>query len=267
MEKLHLVIIDPQRDFCDPMGALAVPGADEDMRRLASLIYRIGPRIHDIHCTLDTHHYFDIAHPGFWMDPNGSHPAPCTVITGNDVEKGVWRATNPVFQDYGRKYVAQLEANDRYPLCIWPPHCLIGTDGHTVAPDLMKALLKWEREQAGMVDFVTKGSNFKTEHYSAVQADVPDPDDPTTLLNMRLIQALEQADMIFLAGEASSHCLKFTVEDVADTFDEKHVRKMTLLTDCCSPVAGFEKEAEVFIQEMEQRGMQTAKSDEVFISG
>lgn len=265
MEKLHLVIIDPQRDFCDPAGALAVQGADQDMKRLAALIDRIGPRLFDIHCTLDTHHFFDISHPVFWVDSFGNHPAPFTIITRADVENGAWRTTNPGFQDHGLKYVGKLEANKRYPLCIWPPHCLIGSVGHGVDPRLMDAFLTWEKEQIGMVDFVTKGSNFRTEHYSAVKADVPDPDDPTTMLNMRLIRALEQADMILLAGEASSHCLKFTVEDIADTFDEKHVRKMILITDCCSPVTGFETQAEEFIEQMRKRGMQTAKAAEILV--
>ncbi len=30
MTKVDLLIIDPQVDFCDPNGNLAVPGADED---------------------------------------------------------------------------------------------------------------------------------------------------------------------------------------------------------------------------------------------
>jgi DNA-binding transcriptional ArsR family regulator len=44
-----------------------------------------------------------------------------------------------------------------------------------------------EKENFKMVDFVTKGSNYWTEHYSAVQADVPDSQDPTTMLNTELI--------------------------------------------------------------------------------
>jgi len=32
-----LLIIDLQNDFCDPPGTLSVPGAGEDMQRLAGL--------------------------------------------------------------------------------------------------------------------------------------------------------------------------------------------------------------------------------------
>jgi nicotinamidase-related amidase len=232
------------------------------MERLAGLVGRMEKKIWDIHCTLDTHHYFDISHPVFWRDLNGNNPNPFTIITRQDVENGKWRATHPKFQQYVLDYVAQLEANKRYPLCIWPPHCLIGTQGHGVIPVLADALLNWEKHQIAMVDYVTKGSNFKTEHYSAVQADVPDPSDPSTMLNLRLIKTLEDADVILLAGEALSHCLKFTVEDIAGTFDEKHIRKMVLLTDCASPVPGFEQQGRDFVTNMVARGMQTSTSAE-----
>ena len=103
-------------------------------------------------------------------------------------------------------YVQTLAKNGRYPLCIWPPHCLIGSPGHAVMPELFAALLDWEQRFA-LVDYVTKGSNIWTEHYSAVQADVPDPADPGTQINTALIQTLLKADMIAVAGEAGSHCL------------------------------------------------------------
>jgi len=260
MEKLHLLIIDPQRDFCDPDGALSVPGADKDMERLAKLIHRIEKKIWDIHCTLDTHHFFDISHPVFWTGTDGKHPKPFTIISADDVKNGAWRTTNPQFQKYALEYVSKLSANKRYPLCIWPPHCLIGTKGSTVVPVLMQAFLSWEENEIAMVDYVTKGSNFKTEHYSAVCADVPDPADPSTMLNSRLIKTLEEADMIAVAGEALSHCLKFTVEDIANTFDEKHIQKMVLLEDCASSVPGFEQQGRDFVKNMKARGMQTAMS-------
>jgi len=66
--KVDLLVIDPQVDFCIPGNALVVDGADQDMKRLAAMIDRIGDKIDDIHCTLDQHHLIDIAHPIFWMN-------------------------------------------------------------------------------------------------------------------------------------------------------------------------------------------------------
>jgi nicotinamidase/pyrazinamidase len=115
-----------------------------------------------------------------------------------------------------------------------------------------------------MVDYVTKGSNIYTEHYSAVQADVPDPQDPSTMLNTRLIQTLEQADMIALCGEAINFCVANTVRDIANNFGEENIKKFVLLTDATSPVPGkdFEPLTDSFMKEMTKRGMKVSTTKE-----
>ncbi|MCP4104628.1 MAG: isochorismatase family protein [Desulfobacteraceae bacterium] len=261
---LRVLIIDPQNDFCNKNGALFVPGADDDMVRLSAMINRLKDKISDIHVTLDTHHFVDIAHPTFWVDSDGNHPESLkTVITVDDVENGKWRATNPQLQKRALEYVRSLETNKRYALVIWPYHCLIGSWGYGVYPELYDALLKWEKDFC-MVDYVTKGSNIYTEHYSAVQADVPDPQDPSTMLNTRLIQTLEEADIIALSGEALNFCLANTVTDIANNFGEENIKKFVLLTDATSVVPGkdFEPLTENFLKEMTQRGMQVSTTKE-----
>jgi len=266
--RVDLLIIDPQNDFCDPKGALYVVGADKDMSRLAKFIKEKKSKIDDIHSTLDSHHYIDIAHPIFWVDSRGSHPGPFTIITADDVNKGTWRTMNPQFMKRASEYVNSLAANGRYPLCIWPPHCLIGSWGYGVVPELFDSLLAWEKDFA-MVDYVTKGSNFWTEHYSAVQADVPDPEDPDTQLNQGLIQILQSSDMTLIAGEARSHCLANTVRDIANNFGEENIKKMYLLTDCTSDVADmpgstmFKDMGEGFIKEMTKRGMNLTTTKDI----
>lgn len=265
--RIDLLIIDPQNDFCDPKGALYVPGAENDMTRLAKMILRLKDKIDDIHVTLDSHHYVDIAHPVFWLDSKGQHPGPFTIISAADVENGTYRATNPQFQQRVLDYVKTLEVNGRYPLCVWPVHCLIGSWGYIVYPELFDSLLKWEKDFA-MVDYVTKGSNLWTEHYSAVQADVPDPQDPDSQLNIRLIETLQDADIILLAGEAKSHCLANTVIDIADNFGEENIKKMILLTDATSTVPDppgttmFTDFSEKFERDMVARGMQLSTTEE-----
>jgi nicotinamidase-related amidase len=124
-------------------------------------------------------------------------------------------------------------------------------------PELRDALLQWERQRFTMVDYVTKGSNPWTEHYSAVCADVPDPADPGTQINTRFIQTLTEADVVAIAGEAGSHCLAYTVRDVANSFgDDSYVQRLVLLEDATSPVSGFENLQSDFIREMRGRGMQ-----------
>lgn len=280
--KVEFLIIDPQNDFCHPNGSLFVPGAKEDSDRLAETLKRLRGKINDIHVTLDTHHYVDIAHPISWVDSSGTHPNPFTLISKEDVEKGVWKATNPQWQKRFLEYVTSLETNKRYLLCIWPPHCLIGSWGHNVIEPVYEELLIWEgkpqipdphfgsahsmvygddgKKYFAMVDYVTKGSNFWTEHYSAVQADVPDSTDTSTLLNTPLIQTLQDADLIPLSGQALSHCVANTVRDIANKFSDDNVKKLVLLTDTTSSVPGFENLGQEFLDEMIGRGMQTSKA-------
>lgn len=262
----HMLIIDPQNDFHDQEGAaLPVPGSFEDARRISQIIKRNRKGINDIHITLDTHQLLDIAHPIMWINSQGNHPTPFTIITQDDVNQGKWRAYNPALQKRMQDYVEQLESNGRYPLCIWPPHCLIGGWGYGLVEPVWNAVEEWESERIRRVDYVTKGHNPWTEHYSAVQADVPDPADPTTQLNAQLIKTLEQADVIFLSGQALSHCVANTVRDVANNFGKQSISKLVMIEDTSSPVPGFEQLADDFLHEMKARGMQTAKAAEVTV--
>lgn len=274
-QRLEFLIIDPQVDFCDPNGALFVKGADEDSIRLGNTIKRLKNRIDDIHVTLDTHHYVDIAHPIFWVDSNGNHPSPGTIITIDDFMNGIWRPTNPAYmnretmkkiggdRDGVKEYLESLKANNRYVLCIWPPHCLIGSPGHNVISPIYDALIEWEKDFT-MVDYVTKGSNFMTEHYSAVKADVVDPTDPGTMLNNNLIQTLENADIIALSGQALDFCVANTIRDIANNFGDESIKKMVLLIDTTSAVnvPGLEHLANDFLNEMKSRGMQVCKCED-----
>lgn len=250
MKKIHALIIDGQVSFCDPKGELYVKGADKDMERLAKMVRRLKDKLDDIHVTLDSHHAVHIAHPIFWKDKKGQHPPLYTIIKSQDVKDGIWTTTKPSLFKRGLNYVMELEKNARYPLCIWPPHCLIGTIGQTVYPVLNEALQEWCNDFAS-IDYVTKGSNILTEHYSAIVADVPDPSDPGTQMNTNFINTLNEADIVLLSGEASSHCLKNTLEDLLNYFkDDSMFSKIVLLTDATSPVPGFEHLEKQMIKSM-----------------
>ncbi len=249
--KTHLLIIDPQNSFCHPKGELYVPGAQEDSKRLSNYIKKNIDKIDEIHVTLDSHQEVDIAHPIFWVNSKNEHPSPFTIISRVDVENGVWRTTNPSCLKIAKNYVTQLEKNARYPLCIWPPHCIIGKNdngfcGHAIESSISEALTEWSIKRFKRIDFVTKGSNPFTEHYSAVKADVIDPSDPTTHLNTGLINTLAAAHEIIITGQALSHCVRFTIMDIAAEFGNEACKKFKLLGDTSSSVPGFEKNGEDF---------------------
>ena len=270
-----LLVIDPQRSFCEVVdqtqqqtlhnGELCVPGAWEDMNRLANAIRNSGKKINSIVCTLDSHHPWHIAH-GRWYNPV---PAPFTVlsnvngeIVGSDGNK--YDTAIPSLKSWTLNYLSELSNRKRYPHVIWPEHCLIGTLGSTVVPQLFEAFHEWSQVNKNNVTYVTKGSNPKVEHFGAVFAEVEDPQDFTTKLNTDFVNLVMSYDRILLAGEALSHCLANTVRDLSTQFPNGDlIRKCVLLQDCASSVPGFETLGDSFISDMCKLGMKVIKSDEI----
>ena len=276
---IHLVIIDPQNDFCDlpedyrpflfgaagrrQAPALPVVGAHADMQRIAALIEQGGAGLDAISITLDAHQLVDIAHPTFWFQGDGSPVSPFTQIRATDVREGRYRPRAADAVPRVLAYLDALEANGRYTHMIWPVHCEIGSWGHNVHDDVRRAYNRWEAERVAVVNKVFKGSNPWTEHFSAIQAEVPLADDAGTQLNAAFVARLQKADRVLIAGEAGSHCVKATTEHIVENFAAADLGKLVLLTDCMSPVAGFEVPYANFVEDMRQRGVQIATSAEV----
>ncbi|KQV92108.1 cysteine hydrolase family protein [Pelomonas sp. Root1237] len=277
--KTHLLLIDPQNDFCDlPVDwlprspvtgeliqpALPVAGAHADLQRAAGLVERLRGQIDAITVTLDSHHRIDIAHPGFWLETaSGRHPGPFTPITAAQVRCGEYLPRDPAHLDRALAYLDALEAAGRYTLMVWPVHCQMGNWGHGVHAGLQAALDAWADREGRSVAVVTKGENPWTEHYSALQAEVPDPSDESTALNQALLAELDRFDRVLIAGEAGSHCVRATVEHLADHLPSRQLAKLVLLTDCISPVAGFEAQQAGFLAAMRARSLQLSTSTEI----
>lgn len=263
MANIQLLIIDPQNDFIDQPGAtLGVPGALEDMKRLSHMIERVLPRIDAIRVSLDSHQKMHIGNVDWWIDRNGNHPAPFTKITvdmvdGSDPEYKCRQADSAriKFRTLSVQYAKDLYARGRNPLMAWPAHCLQGSHGAAVHPILYKSLELYQ-DRFRTVEFKTKGTNIYTEHFSVISADVPNPDDPSTLPDMEFVGRLATADIIGIGGIALSHCVRWTVKDIADKFGPDQVKKLVLLTDATSPVPGFEADSQSFIRDMRDMGMQ-----------
>jgi len=264
MPRIEMLIIDPELDFCQPGAPLFVTGADGDMSRLAKMVGRIYKDLDDIHITQDAHHWFDVGHPCFWLDGNFKHPDPFQTLSPDDLKTSKWRPAVSILQQKMLDYVTALESGGRYPLWVWPPHCLIGSPGVTIVPDLFAAVGMWEaHKKTAFVDYVTKGTNPYTEHYSAVKAEVPDPEDSLTQINTRFVETLKGADIILAGGEAGNFCLANTLRDIAHEFgDDSLVSKIILIEDATSPVGpNGQQEQDDFIHEMVGRGMRTTTTD------
>jgi nicotinamidase-related amidase len=259
-----LLVIDPQNDFVNSSGALSVKGADKDMERLAKMVDKHGDVIDDIQISLDSHFLIHISHPFWWQNSSGKPPSPFTLISVEDVEKGIWRPKNPEWKDWALEYVTTLRNNGKYVLCIWPPHCIIGSVGAAIYPTFYDAVSRWESKYFAIAPRTTKGSNPFTEHYSIVKADCPRADDSGTRLNGKLVRTLQQYDTILISGEALSHCVASTVQDIAAEFSPDQVKKFVLLEDASSSVTGFEAQGKQFVDDMVKKGMQIAKTDTFF---
>src|SRR5690606_4039697 len=135
-------------------------------------------------------------------------------ITVEGVCAGQWRARDASMQAYSLGYVSALKGSGKAVLTIWPEHCLIGSWGHNVHPDVAAALQDWEKTYAKAVKYVWKGTNPLTEHYSAITAELVLANDPSTAANIELLTSLNRADTILVAGEAQSHCVAGTIQDV-----------------------------------------------------
>ena len=235
-ENVHLVIIDMQVDFCHQNGSLYVPGAMGDIQRTIEFIYNNAERITNITCSLDSHLPHQIFHPAWWADEAGNHPAPFTLITYDDIKQGKWRPLVAPVQS--TNYVKQLEQEAKKQLTIWPYHVMIGSIGNALDPELFTAVLYHSIARKTQPTWLTKGSIPLTEHYSIIQPEVSVPNHPMGGKNKPFLDTLAQADVVVIAGEAESHCVLETVEDLVEDFSSQPeaLQKIYFLRDCTSPV-------------------------------
>jgi len=233
--KTAFLIIDAQYDFCNPAGALYVPGAQEDIQRLSKLITANVNKIDAVFATLDTHPVNDISHPSFWQDAAGNTPARFTLITATDVKAGQWR---PRFEpDKVLCYLEQLEVQGEFVHCIWPEHCLHGSRGAALDDSLFEALRHFAHT-GKEYRTIKKGTNPMTEHFGIFQAQIPIENAPETQLNTTLITDLMQFDRVYLCGEAKSHCVATSLKQVMQHAPELAC-KLVIIEDIMSDVTGF----------------------------
>ncbi|CAN7379240.1 cysteine hydrolase [Pseudorhodoferax sp. LjRoot39] len=277
-----LLLIDAQNDFCDTpadlrpvMGeamvdgrrvplreapALAVAGAHLDMLRMAGFIADAGPYLEHIVATLDAHPFVAIERTTFWRAADGSEVAPFTEITARSVLAGTYTPVGPDRIDPASgqrlldrvvELLGRLEQAGRFRLMAWPVHCVTATWGAALHPAIAQALNAWERASHNPVHKVHKGEYALAEHYGVFEAETPLAEVASTRFNTALADELRCA-LLFIGGEASSHC-------VARSYDQLVAHRGTgagivLLSDCMSPVAGFEPAHAAFLDRARAAG-------------
>ena len=233
-----LLAIDVQNDFIDG-GALAVPGSVGDVERITRFIYDNMAHITSIMCSLDTHIPQQIFHPCWWADENGNHPDPYTVITYADVEANRWRPLIGIQESI--KYLKELEST-KNQLCIWPYHCIWGTDTAALESEFAKMVYFHSVARKSKVSMVQKGTDPYSEMYGIIKPEY----SIKNFLNTTILNAIEKYDEIYVVGEAASHCLLESVKQIAEHFANRPdvTQKITILEDCTSPITGFEADTQ-----------------------
>ena len=227
--RVCLFAVDCQNTFCTPGFELFVPGAPEDSRRLCEFVYRNLGGLTEVVATLDTHRAFQIFLAAFLVGRGGRRPPPYTVISVADVKAGVWRAADPSLQGHLAHYVRALADGAKYELIVWPYHAMLGGVGHALVSAVEEAFFFHALAREAPTRFEAKGDNPLTEHYSALGPEVGG--EP----NLPLVEHLRTFDAVLVAGQAKSHCVAWTVEDLLRLAPELAPR-LYLLEDCSSPV-------------------------------
>lgn len=286
--RICLMAIDVQNTFCIPKFELFVgdrsgTGAVDDSVRLCQFIYHNLGAITAIAPTMDTHTAMQIFHPIFWINDAGEHPTPAaTNIQLEDVEKGVWKVNPAVIhsiagggnylalQKYAHHYVRQLSQEGKYPLTVWPYHSMLGGIGHALVSAVEEAIFFHNIARNSQTMFEIKGGNPLTENYSVLRPEVlADANGrPIAQKNTRFIQKLLDFDAVIIAGQAKSHCVAWTIDDLLTEIlaqDPSLARKVYLLEDCTSSVVvpgvvDFTDQANAAFRRFADGGMHLVKS-------
>jgi len=257
--KIALMPIDAQITFCHPGGALYVAGrsghgAQEDTVRTAQFIYRNLRVLTRVIPTLDTHTAFQIFHRMFWVDEQGKHPAPATLITLDEVRAGRW-SVNPAMawsvlgdagkysylRQYALHYVEALTSGGKYPLMIWPHHAMLGDIHHALMPTLQEAAFFHAIARGSQSDYRVKGGNPLTENYSVLAPEVLEDQHKRAIAqrSSKFLETLLQYDALIICGQAKSHCVAWTIADLLSGIqaqDPELAKKVYLVEDLTSPV-------------------------------
>jgi nicotinamidase-related amidase len=283
--KICLLAIDMQNTFCAPgyelfVGGRSGTGAVDDTKRLCEFIYKNLNLITEIIPTLDTHRPLQIFHSIFLINDKGEHPAPYTLISVDDVEKGVWKTNPDIYNllnmDKGQaenfllNYTRKLKEGGKYNLTIWPYHAMLGGTGYALTSSFEEAVFFHSIARRCQPDFQLKGGNPLTEHYSIFGPEVKERMDGKKIAdkNTQLINKLMNYDVIIIAGEAKSHCVAWTIEDLLNDFlliKKQLTQKIYLLEDCTSPVVipgviDYTDEADRAFEKFADAGMHIVRS-------
>lgn len=262
--QIVLLLVDAQVDFIHPEGALSVPGAVDDTRRTIEWMLRNLGRISQVAASLDSHVPRQIFFSSWWVGSDGMRPEPYTTITAEQVCSGQWSAR---FEpEWSADYVQRLEQQAKKQLMVWPYHTMIGTAGHTLMPALYEAIAYHAAARSATPRYIHKGTIDRTEYYSLVEPEIPVPEAPGGTANLELLDWLMSFDLIYVAGQAKSHCVLETLNSLVRHWGDRPeaLEKVRVLLDCISsvqhPEIDFEALCQPVYEGLVERGVRLVRS-------
>lgn len=281
--KIALLAVDVQNTFCMPEFELFVAGrsgagAVDDSRRLCEFIYRNLGVITQIIPTMDTHQAMQIFHAIYLVNDRGEHPSPYTQVSAEDIERGRWKldvgvaGSLNINDEEGRRhllhYTHTLQETGKYDLVVWPYHSMLGGIGHALVPAVEEAIFFHTIARYSQADFRIKGHHPATEHYSVLGPEVTVDAHGREIASkdQDLIEKLWTFDAVIVAGQAKSHCVVWTVEDLLTLIHDRRLAgKIYLLEDCSSPVVvpgviDYTEPAEAAYRRFAEAGMHIVRS-------
>lgn len=207
---------------------------------------------------------------------------------------------NEELQEWAYKYVKKMQDDPNKPVpCLWAEHCIKGSDGWKVYEPLLNELNKLPDKvfyhEKGTNDLVEMYSIFSAEipyeellkdvsekcktkiaelYQNVIPVgDIPDKHDNTpndidnynTKFNDVLFSKLigkNKNNKIFVCGEAKSHCVKTSLEDMLDHCEDSNFPKnnIYIFEDMTSLIPGYEAPTEDAYKKMVEKGLQIIDS-------
>jgi hypothetical protein len=198
----------------------------------------------------------------------------------------------PILQKFAYFYIKKMNIPEKPKPCLWAKHCISGTDGWRLYFTLEKKLIELQKK-GKKVYYHEKGTNDLVEMYSIFSAEVPfeellndtglsvndlpeeykkyvnatlpkpsetnDKNNETpnyvTGFNQTLFNKLMEHDKIFVCGEAKSHCVKTSLEDMVAHCKESQCGKIHVLENMTSVVPGYEDPTVVAYKQLSSKGI------------
>jgi nicotinamidase-related amidase len=153
---------------------------------------------------------------------------------------------------------------------------MFGGIGHALVSSVEEAIFFHSIARYSQPDFQVKGGNPFTENYSVLSPEVLEDAKGKQIAgkNEKFTKKLLEFDAIVIAGQAKSHCVAWTIEDLLNeilTVDKEMAEKVYLLEDCSSPVVvpgvvDYTDQADAAFQRYSNVGMHVVRSTDPIAS-